>query len=369
MNLSPTVLDRIPAGIFLADGGLSVRYWNPCMEDWTGIPAAEIRDRPLDSFFPAFREPGLRIRIRQVFERRTPVVLTYRLHGNLFPNRDPSRLERVYHTTIAYLEAPDPLAIFNLEDRTEVSARIREAREELDRRMEAENRLREALREKDLLFQEIHHRVKNNLNTVASLIRLQMDAVRDEEARSQFRDLESRIESFSALHETLYRSQVYDRVDAAEYLSTVAAQLRSSLGLEGVPFALALDPLKLVTKRALHLGLALAELFTNAVKYGGADEGKLSIALERTAPARARLSVEDRGPGLPEGFDASRADSLGLRLAGILAEQLGGTLSFRAAVPRGTRAELEFDTGESEAPIPASPGNSSPPEDPRSPRG
>ncbi|NLJ45995.1 MAG: PAS domain-containing protein, partial [Treponema sp.] len=61
MNPSPSVLDRIPAGIFLADGGLSVRYWNPCMEDWTGIPVAEIRDRPLDSFFPAFREPGLRI--------------------------------------------------------------------------------------------------------------------------------------------------------------------------------------------------------------------------------------------------------------------------------------------------------------------
>lgn len=346
MNPSLSVLDRIPAGIFLADSGLTVRYWNPCMEDWTGIPAAEITDRALDSLFPAFREPGLWIRIRQVFERRTPVVLTYRLHGNLFPNRDPDRLERVYHTTIAYLEAPDPLAIFSLEDRTEVSARIREAREELDRRMEAEARLREALREKDMLFQEIHHRVKNNLNTVASLIRLQLDSVRDETARSQFRDLESRIESFSALHETLYRAQVYDRVDAAEYLSTVTAQLRTSLGLGEVSVALTLDPLNLATKRALHLGLALAELFTNAVKYGGADDGELSIALERTSPGRARLSVEDRGAGLPEGFDASRADSLGLRLAGIMADQLGGTLSFHAAEPRGTRVELEFDTEE-----------------------
>lgn len=127
-------------------------------------------------------------------------------------------------------------------------------------------------------------------------------------------------------------------------LSAVTAQLRSSLGLGDVSVSLNLKPLELATKRALHLGLALAELFTNAVKYGGADGSELSIVLESTSPDRARLSVEDRGPGLPTGFDPSRADSLGIRLTGILAEQLGGTLSFHAAEPRGIRAELEFGT-------------------------
>jgi len=324
------VLDCIPFGVFLVSRELEVRYWNPCMEDWTGIPREEIVGKQLQGFFPAFNESRYAARLASVFDQGTPVLLTYRLHGNLFPNRDRTCMERVYHTTISLHTGNHGLAIFTLEDRTEVSNRIREARQELALRIEIEGQLRAALKEKDILFKEIHHRVKNNLNTITSLIRLQGDHIEDDGIRTHLADIESRIQSFALLHETLYRSDVYDRVDAASYLKAVARRLLESAGLHNAQLDLQLAPLELPVKPVLYLGLALVELLTNAFKYGASPGGTVNIvvSLVNGAPGQSVLSVSDQGPGIPEDAAAGRSDSLGLRLVQMMAAELGGVVQF-----------------------------------------
>lgn len=202
MSADFSILDRMPVGALVVARDMTIRYWNPCMEDWTGIKRTETAGRRLTEFYPVLAEKRYEARFSSVFDQGTPVILTYRLHGNLFPNRDASCMERVYHTSVTCMDFDERLALFTVEDRTEVSNRIKEAREELGRRVETEKLLRAALEEKNVLFREIHHRVKNNLNTIISLINLQTDSIDDEPTRAHLLDLESRIQSFSLLHET-----------------------------------------------------------------------------------------------------------------------------------------------------------------------
>lgn len=347
MNYDFHLLDRIPLGAFVVTRDMTVRYWNPCMEDWTGIQSTEITGRKLPDYYPVFLEERYSARLRSVFDQGTPVLLTYRLHGNLFPNSNPSCIERVYHTSVTRMECDEPAALFTLEDRTEVSNRIKEAREELGLRIETERLLRAALEEKDVLFREIHHRVKNNLNTIVSLIHLQMESIDDQPTRSHLLDLESRIQSFSLLHETLYRKDVYDSIDVADYLGAVSAQLLDSSGREGVQIGQHLESIRMPVKKALYLGLALVELLTNALKYGASPDGTTTIHID-LAPSNGGscvLQVKDRGHGIGKNAMLETVDSLGIRLIRMIADELSGSIQFETPPEGGTLARFSFNIG------------------------
>jgi len=347
MKTEYSLLDSMPLGAFVVSRDMTVHYWNPCMEDWTGIKSAAIVGTVLAESFPVFLEKRYEARLQSVFGQGTPVLLTYRLHGNLFANRDPSCMERVYHTTVTRLAGDDPCALFTLEDRTEVSSRIMEARQELDRRIETEKLLRAALEEKEFLFKEIHHRVKNNLNSIISLIHLQMDTSADAPTQAHLGDLEARIQSFSLLHETLYRKNVFDTIDIAEYLGIVAEQLLESASVSGVDCRIDLKPVVMPVKKALYLGLALVELLTNAMKYGKATDGSTRIDID-LVPAETGtwvLSVRDYGCGIPATAAAGGNDSLGLKLVRMMADELSGSVEFRKPAGGGSRIDFSFNTG------------------------
>lgn len=340
------LFNSMPLGAFVVSRELVVLYWNPCMEDWTGIKSAEIVGTALSDAFPVFLEKRYEARLHSVFDQGTPVLLTYRLHGNLFANRDPSCMERVYHTTVTRLSGDEPCALFTLEDRTEVSSRIMEARKELERRIETEKLLRSALEEKDVLFKEIHHRVKNNLNSIISLIHLQMDTIPDAPTQARLGDLEARIQSFSLLHETLYRKNVYDRIDISEYLGVVIERIEESTSVAGVDCRTNLASVVMTVKKALYLGLALVELLTNAMKYGKAADGSTRIDID-LVPAEAGawvLSVRDYGRGIPAKAIAGNGDSLGLKLVRMMADELSGSVEFRQPAGGGSRIDFSFST-------------------------
>ncbi|OHD19124.1 MAG: hypothetical protein A2Y38_18675 [Spirochaetes bacterium GWB1_59_5] len=346
MKTEFSLLDSMPVGAFVVSRDMTVRYWNPCMEDWTGIKRADIVATSLAEAFPVFLEKRYEARLYSVFEQGTPVLLTYRLHGNLFANRDPSCMERVYHTTVTRLAGDEPCALFTLEDRTEVSNRIMEARQELDRRIETERLLRSALEEKEVLFREIHHRVKNNLNSIISLIHLQLDAIDDEPTQAHLGDLEARIQSFSLLHETLYRGNVYDKIDIAEYLGIVVERLQESTSAAGVHCAINLKSVVISVKKALYLGLALVELLTNAMKYGRSADGSTTIAID-LVPAEAGswiLRVRDNGPGISENAITECKDSLGLKLIQMMADELSGSIRFLKPADGGTQIDFSFSS-------------------------
>ena len=277
----------------------------------------------------------------------TPVILTYRLHGNLFPNRDASCMDRVYHTSVTCMDCDARLALFTLEDRTEVSNRIKEARDELGKRIETEKLLRAALEEKNVLFREIHHRVKNNLNTIIGLINLQTDTIDDESTKAHLLDLESRIQSFSLLHETLYRQDVYDSIDAAVYLEAIVSSLQQSAGGESLRCGLQLSSSVMQVKQALYLGLALVELMTNAMKYGASADGltRIDVSFHSGSGGAAEMRVRDYGKGIASAETSGTKDSLGIRLVSMMADELSGSIRFENPPGGGTLAILGFSTG------------------------
>lgn len=222
-------------------------------------------------------------------------------------------------------------------------------RDVTDRRR-AEESLRGALREKEVLLKEVHHRVKNNLAIVASLVGLQRRRMRDEELKGFLMDMEGRIRSIAMVHETLYQARDLAGINFSEYLNSLTSTIfrfydmpHSSVGLKlDVPPGLSFDVSTMVP-----CGLILNELVTNALKYAfpGGKRGELSISLGPGDDDRYTLAVRDNGVGLPEGFDVRNAESLGLRLVGLLAEQLEGDLDVVRPGETGTEFRVTFKAG------------------------
>ncbi len=196
------------------------------------------------------------------------------------------------------------------------------------KRNEAE--IQAAFQEKDALLKEIHHRVKNNMQVISSLLSLQARSLSDEPAQRALKDMQKRVRAMALVHEKLYRSPNLSRIDFGDYVrslvvSLVASQsvrperIRSRVDIQNIAFDL---------QTAVPLALIINELVSNAVKHAFPDEreGEIALELRRREDGRFSLTVRDDGAGLPAGFDAGRAESLGLGIVTMLVAQLDGTL-------------------------------------------
>ena len=194
----------------------------------------------------------------------------------------------------------------------------------------AEEALRASLHEKEGLLKEIHHRVKNNLQVIASLLRLESSRTREPATKGVLKDMQGRIRSMALLHEALYRSGKFARVELADYLRQLATQLfrGQNTAPATVQLALQLSPESLPIDLAIPCGLIVNELLTNSLKHGFAQSsgGEVRLVLQREPDGRIRLQVSDTGAGLPADFDSRRGGSLGLQLVSDLARQIGGVL-------------------------------------------
>ncbi|MFN4090126.1 MAG: sensor histidine kinase [Alphaproteobacteria bacterium] len=202
--------------------------------------------------------------------------------------------------------------------------------------------LEEALQQKDVLFRELNHRVKNNLQIVASLLRLQAARFRDPAVAAGFTSCLGRIQSMSAIHEMLYRKDDIAHVDFADYLGTLIRRLADSYDAEGrIAVDLSADPDMLDVETAVPLALLVNEVVSNSYKHAFPDGSGGRIAIEyRVEGGIRRLTARDDGLGVPpEG--GVRAGSLGMQLARALASQLGGTFRQGPGNP-GTITSVEF---------------------------
>ncbi|MGO9200234.1 MAG: histidine kinase dimerization/phosphoacceptor domain -containing protein [Limisphaerales bacterium] len=208
----------------------------------------------------------------------------------------------------------------------------------------AEERIQASLREKEVLLKEIHHRVKNNLQVISSLVDLQADVLGDAALRGVFADLRDRVRSMALVHEKLYQSESLARVDFAEYARSLLSYLwRAHAGSEaGIRLKLNLQPVSLSVETAVPCGLILNELAANAIKHAfrGRSDGEVTVTLHASPEGRVRLCVSDNGAGLPSGLDWRQSPSMGLGLVRMLAGQLNGTLE--AGLGGGTRFEIAF---------------------------
>jgi PAS domain S-box-containing protein len=191
--------------------------------------------------------------------------------------------------------------------------------------LQMEERIKE-LREKEVLLKEVHHRVKNNLQVISSLVGMQADTSRDDTVRGVLQDVIYRVRSMALVHEKLYHSESLARIDFAEYARSLLGYLWRAHGAaaEFVRLTLDLEPIELQVDIATPCGLILNELAGNALKHAfkGRTEGEVEVSLQLAETGVVCLSVRDNGVGLPEGFDWRQAGSLGLRLVQMLAGQL-----------------------------------------------
>jgi two-component sensor histidine kinase len=187
-------------------------------------------------------------------------------------------------------------------------------------RQRYERRLKEALEYQRALVKEINHRVKNSLQLVASMLNLQAGA--NPAVARQLQEASARVVAIARAHDRLYRTPQIDRIELAQYLEAVCADLAEVVPHCEISFA-SREELWIGTDRAVRVALLVTELITNAAKhaYPEGQRGKLSVSMFRQDAARETISIRDGGVGLPDGFDAARSDGLGMRLAATLAEQ------------------------------------------------
>ncbi len=206
----------------------------------------------------------------------------------------------------------------------------------LEDQQQAEAALRRALADQAALLKEVHHRVKNNLQIMHSLLRLEAGRSASAETQTVLRDMRGRIQSMALLHESLYRSGSFAGVDLGDYLRQVATQAFRALHARAGAVRLQLDlaSIRLPLDQALPCGLLVNELIGNSLKHGFADgrSGELRVALQVLDDgATLLLQVSDDGVGLPPDFAARQGQSLGLQLVADLAEQLDGQLAIGPA--------------------------------------
>ncbi|MHB8864324.1 MAG: PAS domain-containing protein [Pirellulaceae bacterium] len=215
---------------------------------------------------------------------------------------------------------------------------------DITERKVAEERIRASLGEKEVLLKEIHHRVKNNMQVISSLVALQAERLPEAAMRVVLADVAHRVRSMALVHEKLYESADLGRVDFAEYARTLLTYLwRAHAGTaSGIRLALDLEPVFISVNAAVPCGLILNELATNTLKHAfrGQAGGEVAVSLRGAPEGRVCLRVGDNGVGLPEGLDWRRADSLGLRLLQLLATQLRATVEITNT--KGTEITVTF---------------------------
>jgi PAS domain S-box-containing protein len=223
--------------------------------------------------------------------------------------------------------------------------------QDITERKEVMEALKASLSEKEVLLKEIHHRVKNNMQVISSLVSLQADGSKDETVREVLKDVTYRVRSMALVHEKLYQSNDLARIDFAEYVRSLLSYLWRAHGdaAASVRLTLDLEPVSLPVDTAVPCGLILNELAGNALKHAfrGRSEGEVTVSLQNSVDGRIRLSLADNGVGLPPGFDWREAPSLGLNLVRLLSKQL--VANVEVSGEEGTRFEIVFQVDRSKA--------------------
>lgn len=202
---------------------------------------------------------------------------------------------------------------------------------DISTRKHAEDLVQASLHEKEMLLKEIHHRVKNNLQVISSLLNLASKNISDPGAVQVFKDSQNRVHSMALIHEKLYRSQNLALIDYKEYIHNLASYLFRAYQKEGHAVALKLEveKINLDIDTAIPCGLILNELVSNALKYAfqSGAPGEVCVRFSRANPQEYCLEVADSGPGLPDSLAAMSSGSLGLMLVQSLVEQVDGRIT------------------------------------------
>ncbi len=229
---------------------------------------------------------------------------------------------------------------------TEEGVLVTAAIRDISDRKLVETKLRASLKEKEVLLKEIHHRVKNNLQILSSMLNLQMDQLSDTKAIELFKESQNRVRSIALFHEKFYQSRDLGRVEIAEYIKALANGLFATYGVNSDDIVLVVhtQDIPLGVDTAISCGLIVNELVSNSLKHAFPDhrKGQVEVTL-RSCGTDVVLEVADNGLGFPANLDFRSPNTLGLKLVAIFTEQVDGTMDLKREGE--TRFSLRFTPG------------------------
>jgi PAS domain S-box-containing protein len=211
-------------------------------------------------------------------------------------------------------------------------------------RKRAEKALLESLKEKEVLLKEIHHRVKNNMQVISSLLNLQSKYLQDPKALEMFKDSQNRIRSMALVHEKLYQSKDLSRIDFAEYIQNFVGYLFRSYQVDAtlIQLQMKLQASSMDINLAIPCGLIVNELVSNSLKHAFPEEkaGEVAVEFKQCGDHKYILTIRDNGVGFPETLDFDRTETFGLQVVKTLVNQIDGTIQL--ARTGGTKFTIEF---------------------------
>ncbi len=217
------------------------------------------------------------------------------------------------------------------------------AEKEIESRKSAENKIKSSLDEKNILLQEIHHRVKNNMQIISSLLNLQTRYVDDEEAVNVLKESQNRVRSMAMIHEKLYQSKDLSHINFLDYIQSLVSNLFYSYNVKNpqIKSILKIDDVKLNMETAVPCGLIISEIVSNSLKYAFPNEmhGEILVSL-KSVENGYELIISDNGIGLPSELDIDNHKSLGLILVKSLTEQIDGKITIKRN--HGTEFKINF---------------------------
>ena len=315
-------VERIPEGVFEIDENHRILLVNPAGAELCGLSENELLGKNIFSFFP--EEIHMEM-LKAILYRNTANAETILEVGGRCLSVNATR--------------------FSDEGRVSYIAIVRD----VTLQKKGEERVRRSLLEKDLMFKELNHRVKNNLSMIASMMALQEESLFDPRDAIYCQKVQNRVRSIAMVYEWMYRSEHDGYVDLNTLLGELITRFHDSVSVSAVPLEVrtGTEPVLANNRIAVPLAMSLAELITNADKYAFPhpdSESRVIVSLETRKedgkPAAGILTVSDNGVGLPEDRKSLVEKSLGLKLIPALIEQIGGTVT--VVSPPGTTFTIEF---------------------------
>lgn len=284
----------------------------------------QIMNKTLCQLLPNHRETGLIEEYSQVVETGQPLIKESLVYTD---NYDGKLLSRAF-----YFQA------------TKLGDGFAVAWRDITARKQTEDQVKASLAEKEVLLREIHHRVKNNLNIIHSLLNMQSRIISDEKLKGLLSDSQRRLQTMALIHEQLYQSQDLSQIDFAEYIHRLVGNLLAASNPHNsqIRVEIQVDPIALSLETAIPTGLIINELLTNALKHGfpNGQPGLISVEFNQDHDEKLHLVISDNGVGLPPELNLRQTASLGMRLVHILARQLRAT--FEVVSKNGVHFQLSF---------------------------
>ena len=323
------LLNSVPGLVYLYnDQGLLVR-WNKSHEEITGYSAQELSHMRLLDWYKG--DPVTIERISKAIERVSQDGAG--AEEALLQTKDGRRIPFYFSAVSMEIEGRNYFTGIGID---------------ISERKQAEEEIRRSLHEKEILLKEIHHRVKNNLQIISSLLFLQAEYIIEPLDRIMFDESQKRISAMALVHEELYGSADLSSVGMGDYVPRLVNRVAASADVP-VRVEFSVEDMRLPVTQSIPCGLILNEMVMNAVKHAfrNGGEGRLHVSLS-LSEGQIRLAVEDNGPGLPPDFDLEDPATLGLTLITSLARQLAGTITAQN-VEDGARFILLFPADDEDA--------------------